>query len=41
MAKIIITSDFHIKEGIYVDICLSYIESLMEYAIENDKQIST
>jgi len=36
MAKIIITSDFHIKEGIYVDICLSYIESLMEYAIEND-----
>ena len=36
MAKILITSDWHIEEGIYVDICLDYIEHLISYCATND-----
>lgn len=36
MAEIIITSDFHIQEGIYTDICLDYIDYLKTHAEENN-----
>ncbi len=36
MAKIIITSDFHLETGIYVSICIDYIDYLVQYAKNND-----
>lgn len=34
--KILITSDWHVEEGIYTDICLDYIDHLINYCNENE-----
>lgn len=33
--KVLLTSDWHIEEGIYTDICIDYIDHLIEYSNEN------
>ncbi len=34
--KVLITSDWHVDEGIYADICLDYIEYIISYCNDND-----
>lgn len=34
--KVLITSDWHIQSGIYVDICIDYIDYLIYYCKKND-----
>jgi len=36
MAKIIITSDWHLEPGIYVSICLDFIDYLVDFSIRNE-----
>lgn len=36
MAKMIITSDFHLEAGIYVSICIDYIDYLVNFAKQNN-----
>lgn len=36
MGKVIITGDLHCDKGIWVDICLEYLNSLQEYATKNN-----
>jgi DNA repair exonuclease SbcCD nuclease subunit len=33
--KILITSDLHIEEGIYTDICINYLDFIMDYCKKN------
>lgn len=34
--KVLITSDWHIEEGIYTEICIDYIDHLISYCKENE-----
>lgn len=34
--KIIITGDLHAKEGVYLNVCLDYLDFVKKYAIENN-----
>lgn len=34
--KVLITSDWHIEEGIYTDICIDYIDHLVSYCTKNE-----
>lgn len=34
--KVLITSDWHIEEGIYTDICINFIDYIIDYCKKND-----
>jgi DNA repair exonuclease SbcCD nuclease subunit len=36
MARILLTSDWHVKKGIYTDICINFLDFLHKYYKEND-----